>query len=147
MQYEENVHVSFFDHGHDQLKKRFSFFFFFFYGQSTFSQKGLLSLLDFLYEIYLEQKHFSPVVIITLTEVFDRTVPSKILFPFPWNPCLKVDSTSLLISFWLQILRKRKYIFWRNGSVKNFCQILIIIGLLVYVHTGKLKIFYTVKKR
>jgi hypothetical protein len=25
----------------------------------------------------------SPVVIITLTEVFDRTVPSKVLFPFP----------------------------------------------------------------
>ena len=34
-----------------QPKKR-SFFFFF--DQSTFSQKGLLSLLDFLYEIYFE---------------------------------------------------------------------------------------------
>ena len=41
----------------------------------------------------------SPVVIIALTEVFDRTVPSKIAFPFPWNPYLKTDVTSLPILF------------------------------------------------
>jgi hypothetical protein len=39
----------------------------------------------------------SPVVIIALTEVFDGTVPSKILFPFHWDPYLKTDGTSLPI--------------------------------------------------
>ena len=41
----------------------------------------------------------SPVVIIALTEVFDRTVTSKIIFPFPSNPYLKTHGTSLLILF------------------------------------------------
>ena len=40
-------------------------------------------------EICIEKRHYhlfgvnSPVVIIALTEVFDGTVPSNILFPFP----------------------------------------------------------------
>ena len=46
----------------------------------------------------------SPVVIIDLTEVFVRTVPSKFLFPFPWNLYLKTDGTSLLILSLAKIL-------------------------------------------
>ena len=47
----------------------------------------------------VDYSKISPVVIIELTEVFDGTVPSKIIFPFPWNPYLKTDGTSLPILF------------------------------------------------
>ena len=43
-------------------------------------------LLDHLFEdiaLKTTDAYKSPVVIIALTEVFDGTVPSKILFPFP----------------------------------------------------------------
>ena len=49
------------------------------------------------------QVYYSPVVIITFSEVFDRTVPSTDLFPFPWNPYLKTDGTSLFIFFLFKI--------------------------------------------
>ena len=49
------------------------------------------------------------VIIALLTEVFDRTVPSKILFPLPWNPYLKTSDTSLLTLF----LVKR---IWGKGN-------------------------------
>ena len=38
-------------------------------------------------------------IIIALTEIFDGTVPSKIILPFPWDPYFKTDGTSLLIFF------------------------------------------------
>ena len=50
----------------------------------------------------------SPVVIIALTEVFDGTVPSKILFPFPSNPYLKTDDTSLPILFLVKNFEKKE---------------------------------------
>ena len=50
----------------------------------------------------------SPVVIITLTDVFDRTVPSKIIFPFPWNPYLKTDGTNLLILFLVENFEEKE---------------------------------------
>ena len=43
--------------------------------------------------------NLSPFVIIFLTEVFEGILLSKILLPFPWNPYLKTDVTSLLILF------------------------------------------------
>ena len=45
-------------------------------------------------------------VIIALTEVFESTVPSKVVLPF---------------CFEARISRKRKNNSLRNGSVKNFC--------------------------
>ena len=44
----------------------------------------------------------NPVVIIALSEVFAGTVPSNDPFPFPLNPYLKTDRTSLLILFLLK---------------------------------------------
>jgi type III secretory pathway component EscR len=60
----------------------------------------------------------SPVVIITLTEVFDRTVSSKIIFPSPWNPYLKTDGTSLLILFLVMNFEEKEIYFFEE----RFCQ-------------------------
>ena len=54
-------------------------------------------------------KRISPVATIALTEVFEGTVPSKILFPFPRNSYLKQMVQVSLFTFELRILRKRKY--------------------------------------
>ena len=43
-----------------------------------------------------------------MTEVFDWTIPSKIIFPFPWNPHLKTDGTSLLILFLVKNFEKKE---------------------------------------
>ncbi len=48
-------------------------------------------MISFLHLGYSLYKVKSPVVIIALTEVFDRNIPSKILFPFPWNLYPKAD--------------------------------------------------------
>ena len=49
--------------------------------------------------LFATQGVLSPVFIIALTEVFDGTIFSKILFPFPWNPYFKTDGTSQSILF------------------------------------------------
>ena len=69
---------------------------------------------------------YSPVVIIALTKVFSRTVPSKIQFPFPWNPYLKTDVTSLLIPFFDKDF-KEKEIFFMDWFFKK----MITNGLLI----------------
>ena len=56
----------------------------------------------------VDYSKISPVVIIELTEVFDGTVPSKIIFPFPWNPYLKTDGTSLPILFLVKNFEEKK---------------------------------------
>ena len=58
------------------------------------------------------------VVIIALTEVFDGTVPSKNIFPFPWDPYLKTDGTSLLILFLVKNFEEKEIQFLK----KRFCQ-------------------------
>ena len=71
---------------------------------------------------------------IVLTEVFDGTIPSKIIFPFPWNPYLKTGGTSLLILFLVKNFEEKEIEFlkeqfclkllsnnynnWANGSPK-----------------------------
>ena len=75
------------------------------------------------------QVNISPVVIIALTEVFDGTIPSKIIFPFPWRPYLKTDGTSLPILFLVKNFEEKEKEFVKNGSVKNFCQMMITTGL------------------
>ena len=60
----------------------------------------------------------SPVVIIALTKGFDWTIPSKILFPFPWNPYLKEDGTSLLILFLVKKFEEKEIKF----SKERFCK-------------------------
>ena len=47
--------------------------------------------------------NISPVVIIALAEVFDKTIPSKIIFSFPSNPYLKTDGPSPPILFLVKI--------------------------------------------
>ena len=65
----------------------------------------------------------SSVVIFALTEVFDGTVPSKIIFSFPCNPYFKPNFTCLLTLFLANNFgEKEKYSFWRNRSIKNFRQ-------------------------
>ena len=64
-------------------------------------------------ETFLMLFNYSPVVINALTEVFDRTVPSKILFPFPWNPYLKTDGTSLPILFLVKNFEEKEIEFLR----------------------------------
>ena len=56
----------------------------------------------------------SPVVIITLTEDFDRTLLSKALFPFPWNPYLKTDGTSLPILFLVKNFEEKEIEFLKE---------------------------------
>ena len=56
-----------------------------------------LSEFSLLYK--MNKKNWSPVVIIPLTEVFDETVPSKVIFSSPWNSYLETDGTSLLNLF------------------------------------------------
>ena len=56
----------------------------------------------------------SPVVIIALTEVSDWTVPSKILFSFPWNPYLKTDGTSLLTIFLVKNFEEKEIKFLKE---------------------------------
>ena len=71
----------------------------------------------------------SPVVIIALTEVFDGTVPSKILFPFPSNPYLKTEDTSLPILFLVKNFEKKEIEFLKERFCQNFCQMMITTGL------------------
>ena len=66
----------------------------------------------------------SPVVIIALTEVFDGTVPSKILFPFPWNSYLKTDGTSLIILFLVKNFEEKEIEFLKEQFGKNFCKMM-----------------------
>ena len=63
----------------------------------------------------------SPVVIIDLTEMFDGTVPSKILFPFPWNPYLKTDGKSLPILFLVKNFEEKEIKILKE----RFCQKLL----------------------
>ena len=46
------------------------------------------------------------IVTTTLSEVFDRTIPSKDLFSFPWNPYLKTDD--ILILFLVKIFEEKE---------------------------------------
>ena len=73
--------------------------------------------------------NISPVVIIALTEVFDGTVPSKILFPFPWNSYLKTDGTSLIILFLVKNFEEKEIEFLKEQFGKNFCKMMITTGL------------------
>ena len=74
---------------------------------------------------------FSPVVIIILIEVFKGTVPSKIIFPFPWNPYLKTDGTSLLILFLVKNFKEKEIqiIFDRTVLSKKSFKKMITTGL------------------
>ena len=64
---------------------------------------------------------------------------------FPWHPYLKTDGTSLLILFLVKNFEeKKKYNFWKNGSVKNFRQILITTGLLAACFNSKINSFLQV---
>ena len=49
---------------------------------------------------------------------FDGTVPSKIIFPFPWNPYLKREGTSLLILFLVKNFEEKEMDFLKE----QFCQ-------------------------
>ena len=49
---------------------------------------------------------------------FDRTIPSKIPFPFPWNPYLKTDGTNILILFLVKNLEEYEIEFLKE----RFCQ-------------------------
>ena len=62
--------------------------------------------------------HNSQVVIIALTEVFDGTIPSKILYPFSWNPYLKTAGASLFILFLIKNFKEKDIQFLK----KWFCQ-------------------------
>ena len=60
----------------------------------------------------------SPVDVIALKDVFDGTVPSKIIFPFPWNPYLKTDGTSLFYAlFSSEFLEEKELEFLKE----RFC--------------------------
>ena len=59
-------------------------------------------------DFYFDVSFKSPVVVITLTKVFDRTIPSKILFSFPWNLYLETDGTSLPILFLVKNFEEKK---------------------------------------
>ena len=61
---------------------------------------------------------FSTVVIVALTEVFDGTVPSWILFPFLWNPYLKTDGTSPFFVFLVKNCEEKKIEFLKE----QFCR-------------------------
>ena len=51
-------------------------------------------------KIFFHKVHKNkPIVIIALTKDFDRTVPLKIIFPFPWIPYLKTCGKSLPVLF------------------------------------------------
>ena len=60
-------------------------------------------------------------VIIALTEVFDGTVPSKILFPFPWDPYLKTGGKSLHNLFLVNNFEEKEVEFLKE----QFCQKLL----------------------
>ena len=62
-----------------------------------------------------------PSCYLALTKFFDRTAPSKILFPFPWNPYLKTDGTSLPILFWFKNFEEKEIEFLKEW----FCQKLL----------------------
>ena len=75
--------------------------------------------------------NISPVVIIALTEVFDKPFLQKLYFLFLeiLNSKQMVQVSSL--SFYLTILRKKKCNFWKNSFiVENFHQMMITTGLL-----------------
>jgi hypothetical protein len=67
----------------------------------------------------------SPVVVIALTEVFDGTVPSKILFPFHWDPYLKTDGICLIIL--VKNFDEKKIEFLKE----RISQMMITTGLLL----------------
>ena len=62
---------------------------------------------------------FSTVVIVALTEVFDGTVPSWILFPFLWNPYFKTDGKSLLILFLVKNFEEKEVQFLKEWSYQK----------------------------
>ena len=43
-----------------------------------------------------------------VTTTLSETIPLKDLFPFPWNPYLKTDGTSLLILFLVKIFEEKE---------------------------------------
>ena len=63
----------------------------------------------------IHELHNGPKPQIALTEVFDGTFPSKIGFPFPWNPHSKQ--------------MEKEIEFLKERSVKNFRQMIITTGL------------------
>ena len=90
----------------------------------TLSKLVYLFLLTMV--LFATQGVLSPVFIIALTEVFDGTVPSKFLFPYPWNPYLNTDGTSLpvlhyAILFLVKNFEEKEIEFWKE----RFCQKLL----------------------
>ena len=57
-----------------------------------------------------------------MTEVFDGTIPSKIVFPFPRNPYLKTNGKSLLILFLVKNVEEKEVEFLKD----RFCQKLLL---------------------
>ena len=62
---------------------------------------------------------------------FDRTVPSKIPFTFPWNPYLKTDGTSFLILFFVKDFVEEEIHIIFEGTVpwKKSVKLMVITGL------------------
>ena len=63
--------------------------------------------IDYYYSLTIDTYDF-------LMETFDGIAPSKMLFPFSWNPYLKTDFASLLVFFFIKN--------WRKNSIKSFLQ-------------------------
>ena len=80
-----------------------------------------VNLIFWMVKTNIHYFFFSPVVIISLTEGIDGTIPSKILFPFPWIPYLKTDGTSLPILFLVKNFEEKEMEFLKE----RFCQKLL----------------------
>ena len=76
----------------------------------------------------MNKENWSPVVIIALTEVFDKTVPSKIIFLFPY---LKTDGTSLLILFLAKNFEEKEIQFLKEWFCQKLCQ---MTNVYVYMY-------------
>ena len=70
---------------------------------------GRIEVITNLLQTY---EDISPFVLIALTEVFDGIIP------FPWNPYLKTDGTSLLILFLVKNFEEKETEFFERTYVK-----------------------------
>ena len=81
--------------------------------RSVFNDIRVYPIMEFqakwikMYQRLIQQVSQKPSCYHFLTEVFDGTIPSKILFPFPWNPYLKTDDRSLLNLFLVKNIKKK----------------------------------------
>ena len=67
--------------------------------------------------LFIQYLFLSPFV---LKEVFEGIVLTKIIFPFPWNPYLRTDVTSLLILLSVKNIKEKEIAFLTEPSKNSF---------------------------